>query len=867
MCCPRAANKSMTSSYRLSSILSAALVGALLLVSGAFMIISYFTAHKTFEHEVDRMFDYRNRVIEISLRDNLSRIHTAVTDVVAHIELLGSAGNPTSKDTFEEHLGELLLSESGSRIDILAIRDTENRIQSNLSSPLSADDDTQLQQLFNSVQDTGAWNLAHIQSGDKKLFTLVRTEPLIDHVHGRVIASLIYGITISDNLTLANRLRQDAGVVGLQLLVGEVMVAEAGITRREEGRKVGYDLVQKEKGIRVPGHSGEIRVRSFLEATILQDLNAAYRHNLTLLALITLVSGILFLVFVRKLTDIGFRPLITYADEASTGTDIQRFRAGFIREFNTLGHNIEVMVNRVRANEEQVRLLLNSTAEAIFGMDRDGLCTFANPTCARLLGYDDADELLGQHMHTLSHHTRKDGTPYPAHECKILHATISGQGDHSAEDVFWRRDGSSFPVEYWSYPVIDEDKLVGTVVSFLDITDRLQAEKEIRDLRNYLSNIIDSMPSILVGIDTDGRVTQWNREARSATGIEAQEAYGKALGEVLPHLSIEMERIQRAIEQRRIEHDQRMVGKRDGETRYSDVTIYPLVANGVKGAVIRVDDITERVRIEEMMVQSEKMLSVGGLAAGMAHEINNPLAGILQNMQVFKNRTDPGLPRNREVAAELGIEMESIRSYMEKRNLLTVIDLVTESGLRAAKVVENMLSFSRKGDSEFMFTDIPGLIEKTLELAASDYDLKKNFDFRKIGLIREFDDHLPKVPCEPSKIQQVILNLLKNGAYAMAEGTGGDRPPHFIIRIKKEPKDCRIEIEDNGPGMDESIRRRVFEPFFTTKGSGVGTGLGLSVSYFIICENHNGTMSVESTPCAGSRFIITLPLEQTAAFH
>jgi len=120
---------------------------------------------------------------------------------------------------------------------------------------------------------------------------------------------------------------------------------------------------------------------------------------------------------------------------------------------------------------------------------------------------------------------------------------------------------------------------------------------------------------------------------------------------------------------------------------------------------------------------------------------------------------------------------------------------------------------------------------------------------------------MPLVPCEAAKIQQVLLNIFKNGAQAMQEAS--IEKPIFIVRVSYEevPKTASIEIEDNGPGMDEKTRKRIFEPFFTTKPVGIGTGLGLSVSYFIITENHGGTMAVESTLGHGAKFIIHLPLK------
>jgi signal transduction histidine kinase len=177
-----------------------------------------------------------------------------------------------------------------------------------------------------------------------------------------------------------------------------------------------------------------------------------------------------------------------------------------------------------------------------------------------------------------------------------------------------------------------------------------------------------------------------------------------------------------------------------------------------------------------------------------------------------------------------------------------------------AQIVNNILSFARKEESTVSVHHLDKILDKTIELAATDYDLKKEYDFKQIEIIREYDDNLSAVPCQASKIQQVILNILANGAQAM-QGAGTPAPK-FIVRTYVEPvrNMACIALEDNGPGMDEEIRKHVFDPFFTTKPTGVGTGLGLSVSYFIVTENHNGEMTVESSPGAGAKFFIRLPL-------
>ncbi len=267
----------------------------------------------------------------------------------------------------------------------------------------------------------------------------------------------------------------------------------------------------------------------------------------------------------------------------------------------------------------------------------------------------------------------------------------------------------------------------------------------------------------------------------------------------------------------------------------------------------------EKKALEEMMIHSEKMVSIGGLAAGMAHEINNPLAGVLQNSQVVLSRLREKLPANMNAADELDLDFNKLQSYMDKRNIYKLMDLVLDAGKRAAEIVANMLSFSRKSTSGFMLEDIRELLDRTLSLAESDYSLKKKFDFKMVKIKKDYSKDIPKINCKASEIQQVFFNLLSNGAQAMFS-MPKDHQACFVLKIFQEGDSVNIQIRDNGPGMLEETRKRVFEPFFTTKNVGEGTGLGLSVSYFIVTENHKGSIDVMSRPNEGTTFIIKLPI-------
>ncbi len=177
----------------------------------------------------------------------------------------------------------------------------------------------------------------------------------------------------------------------------------------------------------------------------------------------------------------------------------------------------------LRDRDELITSLLNSTAEGIYGLDLEGNCTFANPTCAKMLGYKTPDEFLGKNMHQLIHHTRSDGTSYPVNECPIFSAFREGRGVHVEDESLWKQDGTPFPAEFWSYPVIRNGELVGSVVTFLDITERRKSENEVR----RLADIVESSDDAIFGATLEGLITSWNDGAERLYGYSASEMVGQ----------------------------------------------------------------------------------------------------------------------------------------------------------------------------------------------------------------------------------------------------------------------------------------------------------------------------------------------------
>ena len=271
-------------------------------------------------------------------------------------------------------------------------------------------------------------------------------------------------------------------------------------------------------------------------------------------------------------------------------------------------------------------------------------------------------------------------------------------------------------------------------------------------------------------------------------------------------------------------------------------------------------DISERKQAQEMLIQTEKLMSLGALAAGVAHEINNPLGVVLMGVQNIIRRISPKFIKNARTAKKIGVDLVKMNEYMEERQILSQLNSVKASGERASKIVSHMLQFARSSQSRSVTTDIRSLLDRSLELAENDYNLKKKMDFRSIRIIKDYATDLPPINCIETEIEQVLLNLFSNSAYSLNQCENKEDATIWI-RTYKVGKSAQIEVEDNGEGMSDETMRRVFDPFYTTKPVGQGTGLGLSVSYKIIEQNHGGSITVESELNKGTKIIIVLPYD------
>jgi PAS domain S-box-containing protein len=515
---------------------------------------------------------------------------------------------------------------------------------------------------------------------------------------------------------------------------------------------------------------------------------------------------------------------------------------------------------RLMESEQKYRTLVNNTQQgAVIAQANPVRLRFANPAMTLISGYDE-DELLamGETLSPTLIHPDDRQRFFSSFKDRIAGKDVPKQDEYriiSKSGVTkWVSIHSSL-IDYFGEPA--------TLTTFMDITDHKRAEENLKESEKKYRTVIENATEAIIVLQGNG-IEYLNPKTCELTGYSEAELHAKPFLDIVHPEDREMLVDKYLWRQNGEALDEiytfRLVGKLNNVIW---VEIKPVIVDwkGEVATLCFISDITVSKRTQELMVQTEKMLSLGNMAAGIAHELNNPLGAMLQGTQNVQRRLSTNLDRNTAVAKETGIDLEKLHHYLEKRGVLSMLDGIRDSGRKAAHIVSNMLQFSRKSESQMAPVDICALAEKAIELAGKGYNLERKYDFRNIRIEREFNPQLPPVPCTETEIEQVLLNLLNNAAWAMLSENRPDTP-RIVIRIQPEAAMVRIEVEDNGPGIPKEIRAQIFEPFFTTKPAKDGTGLGLSVSYMIVVNNHRGTMEVESKPGRGSNFIFRLPLKR-----
>jgi PAS domain S-box-containing protein len=376
----------------------------------------------------------------------------------------------------------------------------------------------------------------------------------------------------------------------------------------------------------------------------------------------------------------------------------------------------------------------------------------------------------------------------------------------------------------------DDVELVQTIAGYVAVAlDNAQLYNsleqkalEIARLKDFSENIVESLNVGVLAVDLGGIVESWNTRMEQLFGVPRQDAVGTRLDALLPaELATEIA-ARRDQEQITGIYKQRL--QHQGKTLTLNVSITPLVSKSGEhiGRLLLFDDVTQRERMEEQMSQTEKLTSLGLLAAGVAHEVNTPLAVISNYIQMLAKQMPEGDPRH------------------------SIIEKIVKQTFRASEIVNNLLNFSRTGAAETANVDVNKVVEDTLALVS--HPLKTS----QIQVVKNLSEGLPAVRGSANKLQQVFLNLFLNARDAMPSGG--------ILEVRTNAHNGSVEVEvvDTGAGIPREHIHRIFDPFFTTKASGRGTGLGLSVSYGIIKE-HAGKVDVRSAPGKGTSFHVEFP--------
>ncbi|MBZ4685501.1 MAG: domain S-box protein [Desulfomicrobiaceae bacterium] len=495
---------------------------------------------------------------------------------------------------------------------------------------------------------------------------------------------------------------------------------------------------------------------------------------------------------------------------------------------------IQTPQKELAAAKTDLERVLNAIPDAIFETDAEGRVRWANVAMTRLVRLPLQDilgrpcaELLGCSLCSppLPNHPQTAPTSFPA----IPGCFIVTRTPVTAPDGEWR----------------------GHLCVLRDVTqlERFKATMEMVE-HKYASMVHNAFEGIFQ-ITPDGRLLTANPSTARIFGYPSVEVMLAEVRDITNQIYARPEdraavlnelRTTGAVQQKEI-----LFRRRDGSHFHGLVSARLLrKPNGEEDRIEGiVTDISERKILETQMLQNQKLEAIGQLAAGIAHEINSPIQYVQGNLWYLRD----ACTAIDEWARTLPQPPEDVLGFLEE--IPTVLTQMEDGINRIAHIVDSMRRFSHPG-GEHQPTDINALIEHATTLTRNSWKYAAE-------LTTDLDPSLPRVPCAPQEITQVLVNIIVNAAQAIAASPKKETPGHIHVMTRAVSNGVEILIEDNGPGMDEAVRQRIFEPFFTTKPVGEGTGQGLFIAQRIIAQGHNGELRCTSSPGKGARFTIFLP--------
>jgi PAS domain S-box-containing protein len=380
-----------------------------------------------------------------------------------------------------------------------------------------------------------------------------------------------------------------------------------------------------------------------------------------------------------------------------------------------------------------------------------------------------------------------------------------------------------------------------------EVTLHRDTTSKLRLSESYITSILRSMPLMLIGLNKNGEITQWNNRADEISTLASDKVLGKNLWQAYPTIAVTPEQIKQAQDE-----DKTLTLKYSKRGQYHfDITIYPLHDQLETGVVIMVDDVTQRVQSENMLVQRDKMSSMGEMASVMAQDINIPLQAILKDLQTVR----------RDLTEE----------HIDPIGIHELLDDALIRGRQAASVVNNLVSFSDASAGEKQLANIIEVMDHSVELAADVLSVTKGLRFKDVVINHNYADELPQLSCHVSELQQVFLSLFRYSCHALGKIEDPEFTPSINIEISQFHDAVWVRIQHNGVGMSTEEQHLVFEPFFASSHANANEGQAsvsarqdsagerLSFAQFIIAEQHQGKIAVTSDMNIGTTFHIQLP--------
>ncbi len=527
-------------------------------------------------------------------------------------------------------------------------------------------------------------------------------------------------------------------------------------------------------------------------------------------------------------------------------------------------------------SERRVRALFEGIEDIVFVHDLEGRILDANPAACRRLGYS-RDELLQLKTSDLDDPEFAAGFEDRLRsQLERRHVTFEGRHRN--------RDGAVIPVDISTSMIQLEDQ-VAVLAVCRDITERKALEEARRQFAQTIEaknrtlsesesryrRLTEGAQDAVVVADDQGHITLFNPAAERTFGYSSEEILGRPLTELIPHLLRESQPdalLTEFLESKLVGQTVELKGRRqNGETFPLELSLSLVQGEGEVQFIGSIRDQTERQRMRAMLAQSEKLASIGLLSAGVAHEINNPLAYVANNLAVLERDFqgilammkcyDEAHDRLRQSVPELVEQIEELSEDLDwpyvRSNLERMLTRTREGVQRVANIVQNLRGLARTSPPKLEPVSIPELISPAIEM------IQGRIRRRGVELVQSHRSSR-RVMCVPSQISQVVLNLLVNAIQAI-ETSGKEQGGRIEIRTDLEGDFFLIEIGDDGGGIDPETIPKLFDPFFTTKPVGEGTGLGLSISHGII-TGHGGRIDVESQPGLGTRFRVLLPIRK-----